>query len=213
MFLPDNTAQINGLLSASGLRSIEKEAEKLEKVAREFDPKINEAEAALAELVVTHEGLLAKHDELSNQEPADDSEKERIDAEMATIKPRLETLPDEITEAQKTVKRHHHSKELAMRLLVPGVNVKPGFFFNRKLAEQVSHANYWVADVDANNVGTVAIDETTTDNFGNLLIKDKTYIPVILTVAKVSEDNLDKYTSSLSDFENTASFPEKIIKK
>ena len=211
MFLPDNTAQINGLLSASALRSIEQEAEKLEKVAREFDPKITEAEAALADLVVTHEGLLSKHDELSGKEAGDDSE--NTATEMAAIKPRLQTLPDEITDAQKTVKNLHQAKDIAMRSVIPAADVKPGFFFNRKLAEQVSHANYWIADVDANSFGTVSINDTTTDNFGNLLIKGKTYIPVVLTVAKVSEDNMGKYTNSISDFESTASFPEKISKK
>lgn len=206
MFLPDTTALIKGLLSESALRSIEREVEKLEKIALVFEPVITQAESDVADLVGTHEGLTAKHAELTQKTPADDDEKEKIAAELAAIESRLETLPDEIEDAKKVLKHHQNSKAAAIRQLDPVITAKPGFFFNKTIAEQVSPANYYRADINNHNVGSVTIDSATTDNFGNLLIKGKSYIPVILTVADVTEDSLEKYTSSLSDYEHTDPF-------
>jgi hypothetical protein len=81
-------------------------------------------------------------------------------------------------------------------------NVKSCLFFNKQIAEQVSRANYLIAEVK-HNTGNVFIDSTATDNFGNPLVEGKSYTPVILSVANAAGSELEKYTGSISDYENT----------
>ncbi|CAD0009115.1 synaptonemal complex protein 1 [Flavobacterium salmonis] len=82
------------------------------------------------------------------------------------------------------------------------------FFFNQKLAENVPSGNYTVAAPTSNDplVYEVKIDPATTDNFGNSLIDNRLYIPVILSYYKGSETNRKQYNNNLSDWENEESF-------
>jgi len=103
----------------------------------------------------------------------------------------------------------------------------PGFFVNLPLAEQVSAGNYLptvqftdssaqktTAAADVNDHTrkmvetnwTAFIGPDATDNFGNLLVSKKSYIPVIVTIAVVSEDKEDAYANAISDFETTKTF-------
>jgi hypothetical protein len=50
------------------------------------------------------------------------------------------------------------------------------------------------------------IMEDTTDNFGNRLLNEIEYIPVILTMTTASEDDQKQFTNALSDFEKTSPF-------
>lgn len=84
------------------------------------------------------------------------------------------------------------------------------FFFNLNLAENISAGNYIIAKHHLGTSGTAFIahiDATTTDNFGNPLIEDKKYIPVVLSYYKGAEIYKSKYTNSLSDWQNTTVIP------
>lgn len=84
------------------------------------------------------------------------------------------------------------------------------FYFNLNLAENIPAGNFTSAKQHKTNSGhefIVQIDTTTTDNFGNPLIEDKTYIPVVLSYYKGSENSKTKYTNSLSDWQNTPPLP------
>lgn len=83
------------------------------------------------------------------------------------------------------------------------------FFFNLNLAENVPAGNYTLATQTKAPAATdyaayiAQIDSTTNDNFGNPLVEDKKYIPVILSFYSGAEVSKSKYTNSLSDWENT----------
>lgn len=86
---------------------------------------------------------------------------------------------------------------------------KIGFLFNLDLAGQVSAGNYTVAK-QVDGKWTVPIDESTTDNFGNLLIlikdksdKGKLYSPVILSISTAAEPDLSKFTNGWTGYENS----------
>ena len=89
-------------------------------------------------------------------------------------------------------------------------NSEPGIFFNLLLANQVTAGNYTPAvpskdpSIPENkNNWDVHIKDDTTDNFGNPLIKDNHYIPVILAYSKRAVDTPHNYTNALSDYANT----------
>lgn len=113
--------------------------------------------------------------------------------------------------------------------LVKGIKsakkTKPDFIFNRFLAEQVTSANYKTplpaglkktADTKdpalVKITGTMKIDPATfTDVFGNLLVEEKNYIPVVLSYANVPPEKMNQYSNSLSAYTDTNSF--KYIRK
>ena len=82
------------------------------------------------------------------------------------------------------------------------------FFFNLKLAENVPSGNYITAVKSSANSLTyeVKIDPSTTDNFGNALMNNKLYIPVILSYYKGAETSKKQYNNNLSDWENEEYF-------
>ncbi|KQC01775.1 hypothetical protein AQF98_05250 [Pedobacter sp. Hv1] len=94
-----------------------------------------------------------------------------------------------------------------------------GFFFNLTLAEQVSPSNYTTVYelLDISDESDIAnkkrhknwaafIGPETTDNFGNLLIEDNAYYPVILTVSTDAINNPNNYTNAISSIKVTDSF-------
>ncbi|MBL0739544.1 hypothetical protein JI750_21815 [Flavobacterium sp. GN10] len=84
------------------------------------------------------------------------------------------------------------------------------FFFNLNLAENIPAGNFTNAKQHRTASGhefLVDIDTTTTDNFGNPLVEDKNYIPVVLSYYKGTENSRSKYTNSLSDWQNTPPIP------
>ncbi|WDF65950.1 hypothetical protein [Flavobacterium sp. KACC 22763] len=80
------------------------------------------------------------------------------------------------------------------------------FFFNLNLAENIPAGNFTSASHHKAASGqefSVHIGSTTTDNFGNPLVEEKSYIPVVLSFYNGSENSKAKYTNSLSDWQNT----------
>ncbi|RKR04866.1 hypothetical protein C8C83_4199 [Flavobacterium sp. 90] len=83
------------------------------------------------------------------------------------------------------------------------VKNKNAFFFNLNLAENIPAGNYTNAKHHRGTSHVAEIDSTSTDNFGNPLIEDKKYIPVVLSFYNGPEVSKSKYTNSLSDWQNT----------
>ena len=80
------------------------------------------------------------------------------------------------------------------------------FFFNLNLAENIPAGNFTSASHHKAASGqefSIHIGSTTTDNFGNPLVEEKSYIPVVLSFYNGSENSKTKYTNSLSDWQNT----------
>ena len=86
------------------------------------------------------------------------------------------------------------------------IDAKLNFYFNLTLAEHIPAGSYTqgVAELKAHDkikqVITATILESTTDNFGNRLINNNLYIPVMLSMSAAVEENLVQFTNALSDF-------------
>jgi hypothetical protein len=123
-----------------------------------------------------------------------------VKAKLVISKSELSALNVQLKEAKKNA-----PKEV--------INVN-AFFFNLNLAENIPAGNYTSARHHKGTSGTelvAHIDHTTTDNFGNPLIGDKNYIPVVLSYYKGAEIFNNKYTNSLSDWQNTPPIPYSAI--
>jgi len=119
---------------------------------------------------------------------------------LSDAKEKLRLAKIQLTELNAKLKE---TKDKAPK---PVKNTK-AFFFNLNLAENIPAGNYTSAkshrSSTAANEFIAHIDGTTTDNFGNPLIEDKKYIPVVLSYYKGPEIFKSKYTNSLSDWQNT----------
>jgi hypothetical protein len=135
-----------------------------------------------------------------------DSEKQKnagLKNALAEIKVRLANAKAQLADLNEK------QKETNENAPKPIQNTK-AFFFNLSLAENIPAGNYTSAHQhkSTNGGGFIAhIDSTTTDNFGNPLIEDKKYIPVVLSVYKGAEQTKSNYTNNLSDWQNTPPVP------
>lgn len=71
------------------------------------------------------------------------------------------------------------------------------FYFNEAIAQQVSPANYIIAEVGDDNTMTAKILSDSTDNFGSPLIAGNSYVPVVLTMPEPLSPNFASALSSL----------------
>lgn len=206
IFIPDNSEFIEGQLSEPGLRTIESEVERLEKIADKYDPEIAKYDALVTSLESTVQSL---DTQIQIAEDKGDP------AALKKLKHARSIAHKELIAAIAKRRENKKERDREMSTIEPAQIIKPGFFFNLKLAEQVSAGNYspvevlTVVSIDNGIVklkGSVEIKEDVTDNFGNLLMEKKAYIPVVLSHSKALEENLSQYTNALSKYEETPEF-------
>jgi len=257
MLLPNDKSISKGLLTKGGLRNLEKEIEQLEIIAAQFDPLIQEYEADYNNALSIVELMTAELEKLEQQrerlikqaESAPQKEKDKLDAEIAklteTINKNSEALAAQnnaATTARQQLDEQVEKKKAAIVLINSKEDSKLGFFFDVRLAEQVSAGNYNTqitrllqtdnqvstensspeAPVDpagkisAEMFYIVDLAYSTTDNFGNALVPGNSYIPVILSVYNGNDvKSVTSFISGLSDYDKTESFdyyPTTIIK-
>lgn len=185
MFLPANAGLPADLLTSGELESLSEEIGALECIAENYDPKIASLDA---DLLV-------------------------IEAELQSILPgsiRISKLAEQYKKVEKQLADMLKAKEDLLKKVHSGQQ-QSGFFFNAAIAAQVSAGNYSVATRDTENDSAdsktwkVAIGPGTTDNFGDVLISGKNYIPVILSVAGDTEQ-ADQFTNALTDIGSTPPF-------
>jgi len=87
---------------------------------------------------------------------------------------------------------------------------KPGFVFDRAIAQQVPAGNYTVAVADGADHYTAAIGSETTDNFGNPLIDQAEYDVLVLTTSGNSIENTARFSDVLSDLSVHSKFQYQI---
>jgi hypothetical protein len=185
MFLLKHSELSVGLLSQKSVEAIKADIEILEEIAEQFDPQIDQLEARLSQL---HQQQV-----VGNTDASGDDEtqlQQELDKAVADRQAAISKVVNETPSASQI-----------------------GFVFNLDIAEQVPAANYTVAApapgqrTNSNSVSwQVTIGPATTDNFGNLLLPGKHYIPVVLTMSVEEEVNLSRFTNALTDFDNTQSF-------
>ncbi|MEZ4873945.1 MAG: hypothetical protein R2793_00435 [Flavobacteriaceae bacterium] len=157
MFLPNNPDITKGLLTDRGLRKIEDEINKIEKISLEYDPKIEALQTELLAISADQDSLLESKNALTSEvvntqaevslsktdaqrKKVEDSLKNTL-AQIESIDQRLgllDTLPGKINDLEK-------KKQNALKIMRMQHIYKPGLFFNLTIAEQVSAGNYTVA--------------------------------------------------------------------
>jgi len=199
MFLP-RADLTKGLLTKASLEMFLKREGTLKEISDTYDPRIAELQAELAAI------------ELQQQQAATDSN----EGGAAKLQPGHTQLSNEI---QRLITKRNDDIEDVTGKKHSG----PGFFFDRALAEQVASGNYSpavpytppgsdkknnekTADTKGEKYYIAYIGPATTDNFGNMLIDGNHYIPVVLAVSTVEEENLAQYTNAMSNVNNVKTF-------
>lgn len=128
-----------------------------------------------------------------------------------------------LTEEVLNLKAEHKNKKEAVANLTADIAAKTkeetntlkneseiGFIFDATIASKVSASNYTLGEkVESNSGGDGNSDDTsfqckveikpeTTDNFGNRLIENNHYLPVVLAVFDPGNSNKDKFGMALS---------------
>lgn len=204
MFLPDNRDLVVGLLTANGLQSVELEAEKLARIAEEYDPKIAELEAEIISIEATIESI-RQQQTINTKEAAEnkkENDKTKAPKDTAKLKEELKTQHAALIKAKKALDKNLSARKAALSKLDPAKPIQPGFFFNQILAEQVLAGNYTTPEPlqKKGKDYELKVDASITDNFGSPLISGKKYIPAVLTVLKAEEENQDQFISALSKY-------------
>jgi len=192
-FLP----YINGLATNEELEKLESsvETDELNEEIKNVDAEIKRLNEEIETLNASTEGKNAKDADAEKQKIAktalaDAKEKLRLaKLQINDLNAKLKEVKDK---AQKTAKNNN------------------AFYFNLDLAENIPAGNFTSAKhhkTDAGHEFDISVDSTTTDNFGNPLVETKSYIPVILSYYKGSENYKTRYTNSLSDWKNTPPLP------
>ncbi|WP_316632406.1 hypothetical protein [uncultured Flavobacterium sp.] len=122
---------------------------------------------------------------------------------LAEVKERLRIAKGQMTELNAKLKETNQNAPKS----VQNTNA---FFFNLSLAENIPAGNYTIAQHHKSTSGAefiAHVNATTTDNFGNPLIENKNYIPVVLSFYKGAEKTKSNYTNKLSDWQNTPPVP------
>lgn len=220
MFLPVSKRLVKGLLSEQGLRTIEGEVMRLEKIAELYDPQIEALQIRVASL---QSDYAAKQGELKETidkaRNASPKEKQKLIEEEAKLMEEMDLLSVEISDKTVELKQTENKRIKAMSSIDPSIESSPGFFFNETIAEQVAPANYSNAvmtenkkskdkDKDARKsfTGTLALTDIVTDNFGTPLLEGYPYIPVILSFASPLTQDVKQFSNSLSIYVETESF-------
>jgi hypothetical protein len=210
-----------------GLKSVEEDHDSEVSTA---ETRVSKIELLQRQATTDHAAIEAQLTAFQAKNPNPEGDQAK---ELASLKASLRASSSLLTKHDKDYKDELAAlttlkvkKVSTLNKLVAQRHSIPGFFFNLPLAEQVSAGNYLptVKVIDKNppkteaansNNNTVKLVESNwtafigpdaTDNFGNLLIANKSYIPVIVTLATVSEDKLVAYANAISDFETTKTF-------
>lgn len=217
MFLPDVRNLAAGMLTEAGLRTIEKEVERMEQIAEKYDPMITSAQAEINSLNSTVDALTAQIKVLNAELRKAPNEKQRkkLQEEQDDLNEQLAQAQVQLAQANHSLKQLEKEKALATKAIEVDFPSQIGFFFNLKIAEQISAGNYTVAiahaiAVKGSNraeiVGEAQLKPETTDVFGNRLVEGNSYYPVVLAMSAALEENLDQFTNALSDYNKAVSF-------
>jgi hypothetical protein len=142
---------------------------------------------------------------MNDYKPENEEDAKSLAEHSKLVKDHVVALAKFHRNAQKLLQRNKE-KEVIDATLQLKHKSKIGFLFNLELAQQVSAGNYTVAKQVAGK-WTISIDESTTDNFGNLLIKGgKLYTPVILSVSTAPDGDVSPFTNTWTGYEQSPRF-------
>jgi hypothetical protein len=218
IFLPANSEFTKDLLTESSYNKLQKEL-----ATMEYDQEIAALQSSLQATKAQQEILKSELSEIKEKTANFKSAKDRTQKEKDHYA-KLTTVLEETRERMAELDRSHQEDTLALEaqkreneeaLNEIGEEKDSGglgFFFDLDLAEQITPGNYTPAysllgNHDLPGLKTNAkegitwvlpVGSFTTDNFGNPLIKNQSYVPVILSMSIAPETNLSEYSNALS---------------
>ncbi|WP_417237169.1 MULTISPECIES: hypothetical protein [Flavobacteriaceae] len=215
IFLPNDRKLVKGLLTVEGLKTVESETRKLERIAEEFNPRIAELESEINNLTSEKGGVedLLSANVAIPREDLEEKELKKLKAEHKKLKAEHKNTSSELSELEKELKRVEKAKQHAINSIETPKHIQPGFFFNYTIAAGLNIETYSIArKTEKDNEWEVDITTSTTDNFGNRLDEGDNYIPVVLAMPNEGEAVNKQIVGALSDFQQTKDFTYKIKK-
>ncbi|MDE1206974.1 hypothetical protein [Tenacibaculum larymnensis] len=213
MFLPNNKKLVKGLLTVEGLKTIESETKKLERIADKYDPIIAKLESKINNLTSEKGGvedLLSVNIEEQSSDDLEAKELKKLKDERKKLKVEYKNTSSELSKLEKELTIVERKKQQAINSIETPEHIQPGFFFNYTIASGLNIETYSVAKkVDKEGEWEVEITTSTTDNFGNRLHEEDKYIPVVLAMPDEGEGINKQIVGALSDFQNTKDFTYK----
>lgn len=250
IFLPKYSDEIKGLLTNPEVRNYETELAITEAIREDYDRmgiEVREQINKLSKKIENLDKKVSKQRKMLRRMDEEADGYEKVVEAFEKNKANLHESNSKLRLARENLMEIELNKKKAMLIPIPVEASKCGFLFNLTIAEQVSYANYKIAEVDnsfdpANQEDSsqkgesskskskkkskakdeevlelgdptipfpitkyeLVIGPEVTDNYGNRLIKDQEYIPVILSYS-IAEDK-KKITNALSDFDKTKTF-------
>lgn len=209
MFLPNDKKLVKGLLTVEGLKTIESETKKLERIANTFDPKIAELETEINNLTSEKSGIneLMEVNREQLTDDLDSKELKKLKEKNSKLNTDYAKTSSDLVKLEKELKRVERRKQHAINSIDNPDHIQPGFFFNYTIAAGLNIESYLIASkTDQKNVWEVEIAISTTDNFGNRLQEGDQYIPVVLVMPNEGEAVNKQMLGALSDFQQTSDF-------
>lgn len=218
--LPTSIGKVGGLMASQNLNSFSRDAIKAANMTA-LKTDITTVETKIKSLQDAHEKhhaeLNSKQNEHKTKLNADGltadkkkSQQENFKLVESKLNKSIESVANAISsEKAKLI-------DLKKKLKFHNENTRKdgGVFFNQSIAEQVPAGCYTLAklstktgtNTDNNNTYFVAISPDLTDNFGNKLVTNDSYVPVILSSSTAEESEPKKIANALSDYSTTANF-------
>jgi len=209
---------IMGLMNKEDLKNIEDEIRQLEKIAEEYDPKIEELTGsinaikskglALDQSIIDHEQKMKVNqqriNDLKNRQSSHGKEHSKLTKQQEKNSEKLKDLNDKLSDSIDA----KNSATKNIKELERGITP---FFFDLDIANMVNEANYLlkgdaelqksIASPNDSNLKSISctfkILDTTTDNFGNIFDEKNTYLPAILTASTALDSVQNQYANKL----------------
>jgi hypothetical protein len=144
-------------------------------------------------------------EKLESQKAEEERELESLRASMGEMSQESKNLNDEVDnkkEAQENLKKDIELRKNAINVFKSENEL--GFLFDDTIASKIPASNYtkaeYIPPLMKEKLGSyiVAFKPETTDNFGNRLIKNNCYLPVVLAVFDPGNSNKNKFGIALS---------------
>ena len=148
-FLPDNIELVKGLLTVEGLMDIENETKQLEEIADIYDPLISETTEEINSLSSEISGLETQL-EINNQiianEKSKTGDKKKAEAQNPKLQASIDIKKATLIVLKRDLVGYENDKQEAIENLSKLDHIKPGFFFNLTIAEQIPAGSYTPVD-------------------------------------------------------------------
>ena len=209
----------------------EKYDPEIEAASTEYNNLLNQKKKIEEKIEILNQKIDVLAKELENENNSSTSDKKKKEKELTESK--LEAAHHEASKKSKAIKnalsklnKSKGKKRYAISKISFTDEGDSGVFMNLQIAEQVPAGNYTKADLlplklvppakpkkgakgkddkekDVIYTYAVTLEDNTTDNFGNPILVNHKYKPVVLSYSTAVEEVADQFTNAMSNYEKT----------